>query len=176
MIPEDKNSDHPGDHLQGNVDLGPQWVASVANAVGQSGYWDSSVVVVIWDDWGGFYDNAKPPFQDNYGGLGFRVPMLVISPYDRTGSGKNGGFVSHTQYEFGSILKYIEDTFSLGSLGTTDVRATSIGNVFELQSKAAGLPCDSILVTRTRIFQGAQRQAAIWRSQRWPRLAEHPVM
>ncbi|HEX4013023.1 MAG TPA: alkaline phosphatase family protein [Candidatus Cybelea sp.] len=130
VIPEDKNSDHPGDNLQGKEDLGPEWVASVVNAVGESRYWKSSVVIVIWDDWGGFYDNAKPPFQDNYGGLGFRVPMLVVSPYDRTGAGKNGGLVSHTQYEFGSILKFIEDTFNLGSLGTTDQRSTSIGNVF----------------------------------------------
>lgn len=130
VIPADKNSDHPGDNLQGKVDLGPQWVASVVNAVGESAYWNSSAIVVVWDDWGGFYDNAKPPFQDNYGGLGFRVPMLVISPYARSGSGKNGGFVSHTQYEFGSILKYIEDNFSLGSLGTSDSRATSIGKIF----------------------------------------------
>lgn len=131
VIPEDKNSDHPGDSLQGKVDDGPEWVASVVNAVGESTYWDSTAVIVVWDDWGGLYDNAKPPFQDNYGGLGFRVPMLVVSPYARTGSGSQGGYISHTQYEFGSILKYIEQTFGLGSLGTTDERATSIGNIFD---------------------------------------------
>jgi phospholipase C len=135
VIPEDKNSDHPGDNLQGAVDDGPQWVASVVNAIGQSQYWDSTVIVVVWDDWGGLYDNAAPPFQDEYGGLGFRVPMLVVSPYARAGSGSQGGYISHTQYEYGSILKYIENNFGLGSLGTTDKRATSIGDVFNYNQK-----------------------------------------
>ncbi len=91
-------------------------MASVVNAVGQSQYWNSTAIIVLWDDWGGFYDNAKPPFQDNWGGLGFRVPMLVISPYAKAGSSSQGGYISHTQYEFGSILKYIEDNWNLGRL------------------------------------------------------------
>jgi len=127
VIPEDQNSDHIAD---GKVDDGPSWVASVVNAVGQSQYWNSSVVVVLWDDWGGFYDNAKPYLQDNMGGLGFRVPCMIISPYDRSGSGSQGGYISHTQYEFGSILRYVEDNWNLGTLNTTDKRATSISDVF----------------------------------------------
>ena len=84
----------------------------------------------MWDDWGGFYDHRSPPFFDNAGGLGFRVPMLVISPYVPAGT------IAHTQYEFGSILKFAEQTFGLGSMGTTDVRATSIGNIFNFKQKA----------------------------------------
>jgi phospholipase C len=136
VIPEDKNSDHPGDTIQGPVDHGPQWVASVVNAIGESTYWNSTAVIIVWDDWGGFYDNAKPPFQDNYGGLGFRVPMLVVSPYARIAAGKKHGFITHTQYEFGSILKYIEHNFNLPLLGTTDKRATSIGNIFNYNQAA----------------------------------------
>ncbi|MFY9720305.1 MAG: alkaline phosphatase family protein [Candidatus Cybelea sp.] len=126
VIPSDKNDDHPGE----KVDHGPSWVASVVNAIGESGYWKSSAIVVLWDDWGGFYDNAIPPFQDDQGGLGFRVPALVVSPYAVEGNSSLGGYVSHTQYEFGSILRYIEDNFDLGRLGTTDKRAASIGDVF----------------------------------------------
>jgi phospholipase C len=92
---------------------------------------------VLWDDWGGFYDNAPPPFIDQLGGLGFRVPMLVISPYAIAGS-TSGGYISHTQYEFGSILAYIEHNWNLGSLGTTDARATSIGNVFNYSQSPRG--------------------------------------
>ncbi len=83
---------------------------------------------MTWDDWGGWYDHEPPP-QLDYTGLGFRVPMLVISPYAKP------GYVSHTQYEFGSILKFVEDTFSLGRLGTTDVRATSIADSFNFKQK-----------------------------------------
>ena len=127
VIPEDANSDHPDQPC--SCDDGPSWVASVVNAIGQSSYWNSTVVIVVWDDWGGFYDNAVPPFYDDFGGLGFRVPMLVVSPYAVAGSGSQGGYISHTQYEFGSILKYIEGNWNLGNLGTSDVRATSIGDV-----------------------------------------------
>lgn len=131
VIPEDKNSDHPGDTIQGAVDHGPEWVASVVNAIGESSYWDSTAIIIVWDDWGGLYDNAKPPFQDAYGGLGFRVPMLVVSPYARLRPNGKSGYISHTKYEFGSIIKYIENNFNLGLLGTTDKRATSIGNIFD---------------------------------------------
>ena len=121
IVPDKTNSDHPGNHS----DSGPSWVASVVNAVGKSTYWKTSAVLVVWDDWGGLYDPAAPPFRDHSGGLGFRVPLIVVSPYART------KYVSHTQYEFGSIVRFIEDNWSLGRLNTTDVRATSIADCFD---------------------------------------------
>ena len=124
VIPDGADSDHPSQ----KGDTGPSWVASVVNAIGESTYWQTTAIIVVWDDWGGFYDNFPPPFQDHYGGLGFRVPMIVLSPYALGGGTSN--YVSHTQYEFGSILKFIEETFGLGSLGTTDERATSIVDCF----------------------------------------------
>ncbi|HYL27639.1 MAG TPA: alkaline phosphatase family protein [Candidatus Nitrosotalea sp.] len=130
LVPDNENSDHPGDHY----DTGPSWVADVVNSVGQSPYWRTTAVVVVWDDWGGFYEHVPPPFFDNAGGLGFRVPMLVVSPYARLGS-PSGGYISHTQYEFGSILRFIEDNFGLGRIGTTDIRATSIGDCFDFSQR-----------------------------------------
>ncbi len=127
VVPDGQNSDHPAQQAWGiKKDTGPSWVAQIVNAVGQSSYWNSSAIVVVWDDWGGFYDHVAPP-QLDYTGLGFRVPMIVVSPYAKA------AYVSHTQYEFGSILKFVEDTFSLGSLGTSDSRATSIGDVFNFK-------------------------------------------
>jgi phospholipase C len=122
IVPDETNSDHPAN----DSDTGPSWVASIVNAIGESSYWDSSAIVVVWDDWGGFYDHEPPPFFDDWGGLGFRVPMLVVSAYAREAYPGTPGYVSHTQYEFGSILRFIEDTWGLGTLGTTDQRATSI--------------------------------------------------
>ncbi|HXB84113.1 MAG TPA: alkaline phosphatase family protein [Candidatus Acidoferrum sp.] len=127
VVPDDVNSDHPGDAS----DTGPSWVASIVNAVGESKYWHSTAVIVVWDDWGGFYDHVRPPFFDRWGGLGFRVPMLIVSAYSREGTSKQRGYVSHTQYEFGSILKFVEDVWGLGRLGTTDSRATSIVDCFD---------------------------------------------
>ncbi len=120
VIPEEPDSDHPGI----KSDTGPSWVASIVNAIGESAYWDSTAIVIVWDDWGGLYDNLDPP-QVGYGGLGFRVPALVVSPYAKK------GHVSQTQYEFGSILKYVEKNWDLGSLGTSDRRARSIIDCFD---------------------------------------------
>jgi phospholipase C len=124
VIPDANWSDHP----DSGTDYGPSWVAAVVNAVGRSKYWNSSAIVVVWDDWGGFYDDLPPP-QLDYRGLGIRVPGLIISPYIKP-------HVEHTSYEFGSILRFVEQTFGLPPLGSvsagyTDSRATSIGNSFD---------------------------------------------
>jgi phospholipase C len=120
VIPDGVDSDHSG---FGSTDKGPSWVASVVNAIGASKYWNSTAVVVVWDDWGGWYDHVAPP-QLDFAGLGFRVPMILVSPYAKQ------GYVSHTQYEFGSIVKFVEQVWNLGSLGTTDQRAASIDDMF----------------------------------------------
>jgi phospholipase C len=124
IIPDNKDSDHPGN----GSDSGPSWIASVVNAIGESQYWNSTAIIVLWDDWGGEYDNVPPPQLDGQG-LGIRVPMLVIAPYAKR------GYVAHTQYEFGSILKFIEDNWNLGQLGTTDVRAHDILDCFDFSQK-----------------------------------------
>jgi phospholipase C len=131
LIPDSPNSDHPNN----NPDTGPSWVARVVDAIGESSYWPSTAVIVVWDDWGGFYYHEPPPFFDNWGGLGFRVPMLIVSPYARETSSSQPGYISHTQYEFGSIVKFVEDTWNLGSLGTTDARAASIVDCFDFTQK-----------------------------------------
>ncbi len=125
VTPSHIDSDHPGAHSP----FGPWWVTSIVNAIGESQYWNSTAIIIVWDDWGGFYDNAAPP-QLDYRGLGIRVPCLIISPYAKQ------GYVSHTQYEFGSILKFIEEAFDLPYLGPTsqgytDKRANSIEDSFD---------------------------------------------
>jgi phospholipase C len=126
VIPDAVDSDHPSYHS----DTGPSWVADIVNAIGQSSYWPSTAIIVLWDDWGGEYDNVPPPQLDGQG-LGMRVPMLLLSAYARETSASQPGYVSHTQYEFGSIVKFIEDNWSLGRLYQTDMRANSILDCFD---------------------------------------------
>ena len=116
------------DHAGSSGDTGPSWVASVVNAVGKSKEWNSTAIVVLWDDWGGWYDDAVPP-QLDYVGLGERVPCLIISPYAKP------HYVSHTQYEFGSVLKFVEQVFNLPSLGASDARANSLVDSFNLAQR-----------------------------------------
>jgi phospholipase C len=105
-------SDHPG--LFGKQ--GPKWVASLVDAIGTSKFWNSTAIFIVWDDWGGWFDPVPPVYED-YDGLGFRVPLIIVSPYAKK------GYVTHVQYETASVLRYIEDNFGLKQLAASDARA-----------------------------------------------------
>ncbi|HVB60043.1 MAG TPA: alkaline phosphatase family protein [Ktedonobacteraceae bacterium] len=102
-------SQHPPDSLQ----PGNNFITQQVNAVMSSNYWNSTAIFLTWDEFGGFYDHVKPPQIDG-DGLGFRVPLLVISPYAKA------GYISHVQGEFSSFDKFIEKDFNLPSLGQRD--------------------------------------------------------
>ncbi|HZY98818.1 MAG TPA: alkaline phosphatase family protein [Candidatus Baltobacteraceae bacterium] len=128
VIPDAIWSDHPYE----GTDYGPSWVSAVVNAIGKSKAWKSTAVVVVWDDWGGFFDNVAPP-QPDFRGLGIRVPCIIISPYVRP-------HVQHTTYEFGSIVRFVEQAFGLpvlgpASAGYTDGRAASLTDSFDFTMK-----------------------------------------
>jgi hypothetical protein len=93
------------------------------NALMQGPQWSSTAVFLTWDDYGGFYDHVTPPTLDTWG-LGPRVPMIVISPYAKS------GYVSHTQYEYSSVLKFIEERFNLPFLTTRDAEANDTTDSF----------------------------------------------
>ncbi|HZY97560.1 MAG TPA: alkaline phosphatase family protein [Candidatus Cybelea sp.] len=117
-----RDSDAPG------ASGGPKWVTAIVNALKNSKYWPHAAIVIVWAEAGDgdFYDNVAPPQLDPMG-LGFRVPLITVSPLAKH------GYISHTQYEFGSILKFIEENWGLPRLGghATDARANSIGDMFQ---------------------------------------------
>lgn len=125
VVPDWKNSDH----ALSKSTTGPSWVAAIVNAIGDSRFWPTTAVLVTWDDSGGWYDHVPPP-QLDYDGLGARVPLIVVSPY-----GKHG-YVSHELYEFGSVLKFVEKTFSLHSLADSDTRANNLLDCFDFNQTA----------------------------------------
>ena len=71
---------------------------SVVNAIGASPFWNSTAIFLQWDDWGGWYDHVDPPKMDAMG-PGFRVPLLVVSPYARH------GYVSHHFHEASGFVR-----------------------------------------------------------------------
>lgn len=144
VAPDIKYSDH-AESQPYNSNRGPSWVASIVNTFHHNSFlWASTAIVVVWDDYGGWSDLAVPPQSPQFGGtfkkgdfrgMGIRVPCIIISPftYGRT------SHVIHTQYEFGSILKFMEEAFKLPTLGTladgyTDGRAKSIANAFNFSA------------------------------------------
>jgi phospholipase C len=104
------------DHASSQTTLGPHWVNALVNAIGRSPFWNTTAIFLMWDDWGGWYDHVPPPYVD-YDGLGFRVPLVIVSPYAKQ------GYVSHVQYEHGSLLRFVEDNWGLAPLADSDARA-----------------------------------------------------
>jgi hypothetical protein len=148
VIPDGSWSDHPGGESK---DGGPSWVAAIVNAVGgydnagnklpvQCNYWGSTVVLIAWDDWGGFYDDVNPITTIGGGNpgyvggsgngqqyvYGFRVPLIVVSPYAKqgyiSGPASNPTCPNFYCHDFGSMLNFVEYAFgsngnSLGTIG-----------------------------------------------------------
>jgi phospholipase C len=128
VIPNGTESDH-SDLSDGS---GPSWVASIVNAIGNSSYWANTAIIITWDDWGGWYDHVVPKVIDDgvsWGSgyvYGFRVPLIVVSPYAKA------QYISHTDHDFGSVLKFIETTFNLPSLNYADARADDMSDCFDM--------------------------------------------
>ncbi|HTU42122.1 MAG TPA: alkaline phosphatase family protein [Candidatus Aquilonibacter sp.] len=112
------------DHPPESICQGENETVLYMNALMQSPEWNSSAVFLTWDDDGGFYDHVAPPNVDRFG-FGPRVPLIIISPYAMP------GYISHTQYEFSSVLKFIEELFGLPSLTSRDGDANDTTDSFD---------------------------------------------
>jgi phospholipase C len=106
------------------------WVVGNVNALMQGPDWPSTAVVLVWDDWGGFYDHVAPPQVDALG-LGLRVPLLVIAPYARR------GYISHSTYSFDSVLKTFEELADLPPLTARDRAAHDLLDSFDFSQRPA---------------------------------------
>jgi phospholipase C len=103
------------DHPHADIRAGQRFLRDVFAAFARSKHWRRGAFVVMYDEWGGFYDHVKPPAlpddranpvdDENYGQAGFRVPALIASPYARR------GYVDHTLYDHTSVLRFLEWRF-----------------------------------------------------------------
>jgi len=121
VVEDGWSSEHP---VSGSC-VGENFTVQQVNAVMQGPEWGSTVVFITWDDFGGFYDHVPPPLNDQYG-LGLRVPLLIVSPWVKQ------GYISHTQYEFSSFLKFVEERFNLPPLTSRDANANDMLDSFIL--------------------------------------------
>lgn len=112
------------EHPPNSVCVGENWTVEEVNAAMEGPDWDSTAIIIVWDDFGGFYDHVYPPQVDGFG-LGMRVPALIISPFARQ------GYISKTQYEFSSVLKTIEEAFNLPPLTERDLEANDLNDSFD---------------------------------------------
>ena len=120
MTPPFDESDHPGGP---SLCEGELWTAQQVNAIMQSPLWKSTAIVIVWDDFGGFYDHVAPPHVDRFG-LGPRSPLLVISPWAKRG-------IDHQTYDFTSVIKFAAQTFGLPLLTERERAANSLMSAFQ---------------------------------------------
>lgn len=117
------------EHPPGDIVLGQLFIVNLISALMTSSYWNNSMFILTYDDWGGWYDHVPPPQVDS-SGYGFRVPALIISPYAKS------GYIDHTQYDFTSILATIESLFGVSALRPNgrDGSANPLWNAFDFNA------------------------------------------
>jgi phospholipase C len=118
------------EHPPGDITVGQAFGTTTVTSLMRSSAWDSSLFVLTWDDWGGWYDHVAPP-QVDADGYGFRVPAIIVSPYARRGT------IDNTTYDFTSVIKFIEDNWSLAPLTGRDATANSVAAALDLSQPPA---------------------------------------
>ena len=124
LSPGSKMSEHP----PASVTEGENWTIQQINAIMKGPLWDSTVILVTWDDFGGFYDHVDPKDVDVFG-YGFRVPIVVISAYAKP------AYISHVRASFDSINAYIEHLFHTGCLTMRDCNDAGLSDFFNYKQK-----------------------------------------
>ena len=118
------NDDHP----HADIRRGQAFVSEVVNALTQSPLWSRTLLIVTYDEWGGFFDHVRPPSlpdlfvptaTEEHNTAGFRVPTYLVSPFAPKGR------VAHGQFDHSSILKLVEWRFGLKSLTPRDNAANN---------------------------------------------------
>lgn len=104
--PQGSLNEHAG---YAEVASGDAHVAEIVARLERSPQWPNMVVIVTYDENGGFWDHVAPPKADRWG-PGSRIPAIVVSPFARR------GFVDHTPYDTTSILRFVTKRFDLPTL------------------------------------------------------------
>lgn len=119
--PAGENNEHPG---YTDILSGDQHIADLITRIQASPQWKNTAIIVTYDENGGFWDHVAPPQGDRWG-PGTRIPTIIVSPYAKK------GFVDHTAYDTGSIIKFITRKFDLTPLVGVRKEAGDLMNAFE---------------------------------------------
>ena len=120
VTPRFELSDHP----PGSSAFTHNWVSDLIEAIMKSDVWEQTAIFLTWDEWGGFYDHVRPVVVDPVG-LGFRVPLLTISPYTVRGT------IDDVTGEFSTPLRFIADNWGLPYLTDRIANTHNFEHVFD---------------------------------------------
>jgi phospholipase C len=123
-------------HPPSSMIVGDNWIGQVVSAIEHGPEWNSTAILLTWDDCGCFYDHVPPPAGSGYG---LRVPMIIISPYAKP------GYTDSTEASFASILAFSEHVLGLAPLNPVDGNAYNYMNAFNFSQTP--LPPVSMVTT-----------------------------
>jgi len=152
------------EHPPGNVVAGAAWTVQTVRAIQASSAWPSTAILLTWDESGGFYDHVPPPQVDEWG-YGFRVPMVIISPFAKR------GWVNHQVMDHTSIVKFIADNWGLSYLTDREAKAGNLTTSFVFPGSSAAVASSS-LDTREMLGQDGRGLLGValdrsFRAKRW---------
>lgn len=127
------------EHPISDPQLGQITTRTMIQTLMESDAWESSALLITYDDWGGWYDHVPPPQVDQYG-YGFRVPAMLVSAYARR------GHIDHTQLDHTSILKFIESNWGVEPLAERDAQANNLTTAFDF----ASAPREPVFISAVR--------------------------
>lgn len=137
------NDDHP----HADIRNGEAFLNQVYTAVTTSPAWQNTVLIITFDEWGGFFDHVAPPLGPvpaadaaigSDGRLGFRVPALIVSPFARR------RFVARRQFDHTSVLKLIEWRWNLAPLTVRDAAANNLAAILDFDEPKMSAPAFSV--------------------------------
>jgi phospholipase C len=149
------------DHPHADIRRGEAFLDLIYSAVTLGPAFQSTILVINYDEWGGFFDHVPPPTApipdsdlaagNADGRLGFRTPALLVAPWARS------GFVSHTQFDHTSVLKLIEWRWGLEPLTVRDETANNLAGALDFTRRTrpplivvppvGGVPCAAVQAT-----------------------------
>ncbi len=128
------NDDHP----HADIRAGEYFLSQIYNAVTTGPAWPRTLMIVTFDEWGGFYDHVSPPaagdVKPEYRQRGFRIPAVLISPFARR------GHVAHGVYDHTSVLKLLEWRFGLEPLSQRDAEARNLAEALDFSKRRLAAP------------------------------------
>jgi phospholipase C len=129
--------EHPGNDV--TLSAGVNWATALIQSIEQSRFRDDTLVVLTYDEGGGYFDHVPPPPTSTVDNepYGMRLPFLAVGPLVRA------NYVSHVQMEHASLVKFIEWNWlgqQTGQLGTRDTVVNNIGSVLDPGATGVAVP------------------------------------
>jgi len=169
------NDDHP----HADIRRGQAFVSEVVRAVTQSPLWDRTVLMITYDEWGGFFDHVRPPTlpdlfsptdKEEHNTAGFRVPSYLISPFAPKGR------VAHGQFDHTSMLKLAEWRWGLQPLTPRDSAARNPATAFDFSRPNLEAPNIPLVLDPGPHVCGSPDVGMAAEDSMWRELADLPVM